>query len=194
VVTQTPEAFREDVRDSKAALEDLIGAPVDGYRAPSFSILPGGEWAFDVLLEEGYRYDSSRFPIRRAGYGNPGTPETPYWIRRPAGALLELPLATLRLGRTLLPAAGGGYLRQFPFAVIRRAFRQADARTAPAMFYIHPWEADPGQPRLPVPWLTRVRHYRGLSRTVPLMHQLLGEFPFTSVARRFPAAAVPGAA
>jgi FemAB-related protein (PEP-CTERM system-associated) len=155
VVTQTPDAFRQDLRDSKAALEDLVGARVDGYRAPSFSILPGGDWAFDVLLEAGFRYDSSRFPIRRAGYGNPGTPATPYWIRRPAGTLLELPLATARVGGALVPAAGGGYLRQFPYALIRRAFGQADARTAPAMFYVHPWEADPAQPRIPVPWLTR---------------------------------------
>jgi polysaccharide deacetylase family protein (PEP-CTERM system associated) len=185
VSTLTPEAFREELRSSKAALEDAAGTPVYGFRAPSFSIRPGGEWAFDVLLEEGYHYDSSLFPIRRRDYGYPGAPPEPHLIRRAGGTLLELPLATTTLAGLRLPAAGGGYLRQLPFGLIRRAFREHGERGVPGMFYIHPWEIDPGQPRLPVSRLTRVRHYRGLERTLPLLERLCAEFSFTSVAARY---------
>ncbi len=181
----TPEEFRTDVRECKAALEDATGRPVWGFRAPSFSIRPGGEWAFDVLLEEGHRYDSSLFPIHRPDYGYPSAPPHPHLITRPSGTLLELPLATTTLGPARLPAAGGGYLRHFPFALIRRAFREHGERGIPGMFYVHPWEIDPAQPRLPAPWLTRVRHYRGLGRTLPRLERLLGEFRFTSVADYF---------
>lgn len=179
----TPEEFRQEVRRSKAVLEDLSGAAVLGFRAPSFSIVPGTEWAFDVLLEEGYRYDSSLFPVRRPDYGYPGAPTSPHRIPRPGGELLELPLATVRWLGLTIPAAGGGYLRQLPLFLIRRAFRDAGARGTPGMFYIHPWEVDPGQPRLPVGWITRIRHYRGLARTMGLLERLLAEFRFTSVSR-----------
>jgi polysaccharide deacetylase family protein (PEP-CTERM system associated) len=182
VNTLTAEAFRDDIRSSKAALEDLVGAAVDGYRAPSFSITPGYEWAFDVLLEEGYRYDSSVFPIQRGGYGYPGAPRVPHLIERPGGVLREFPLATTLLAGIRIPAAGGGYLRQFPFWIIRRAFTEASARGIPATFYVHPWEIDPSQPRLPVGLITRLRHYRGLSRSLALIQQLLQTFQFTSIA------------
>ncbi len=185
VGTLTPAEFREDVRVSKAAIEDAAGQPVFGFRAPSFSIVPGTEWAFDVLLEEGYRYDSSIFPIRRPGYGYPEAPTHAYVIRRPAGVLLEIPLATTTVAGLRLPAAGGGYLRHLPIGLIRRALREHSGRRAPAMFYIHPWEIDPDQPRLAVPLITRVRHYRGLAKTLPRLERLLEEFRFTSVAQHF---------
>jgi len=183
--TLTPGEFREDVRIAKAVIEDAAGQPVFGFRAPSFSIVPGTEWAFDVLLEEGYRYDSSIFPIRRPGYGYPGAPADPYVIRRPGGTLLEIPLATTMVAGLRLPAAGGGYLRQLPLGLIQRALTEHSARRAPAMFYVHPWEIDPEQPRLAAPLFTRIRHYRGLARTLPRLEQLLAEFRFTSVARHF---------
>jgi polysaccharide deacetylase family protein (PEP-CTERM system associated) len=185
LTTLTQDAFRTDIRDSKARLEDLSGQPCLGFRAPSFSIIPGGEWAFDLLLEEGYRYDSSLFPIRRPDYGYPLSPETPYLIERPGGTLLELPLTTTRLLGLRLPAAGGGYLRQFPFALFRRAFRQWGERGISAMFYIHPWEYDDAQPRLPCGRLTAFRHYHNLDLVWSRMDQLLEEFSFTSVAERF---------
>ncbi len=185
VSTQTPAEFREDVRASKRALEDAAGQAVHGFRAPSFSIVPGTEWAFDVLLEEGYRYDSSLFPIRRPGYGFPSAPLEPHPIRRQAGTLLEIPLATTTVAGVRLPAAGGGYLRQLPFGLVRRAFREHTALNRPAMFYIHPWEVDPEQPRLDVSLITRIRHYRGLARTLPRLERLVAEFRFTSVARHF---------
>jgi len=174
--------FTEDVTRSKATLEQVAGMPIAGYRAPSFSIVPGCEWAFDVLLEAGYRYDSSIFPIRRPGYGYPDAPRWAYRISRPGGDLLELPMTTLRAGPIRVPAAGGGYLRQFPFPVTRAAFRQAEDGRG-GVFYIHPWEIDPAQPRLPAGWLTRVRHYRGLDRSLPLLRRLLEEFSFTSIGR-----------
>jgi polysaccharide deacetylase family protein (PEP-CTERM system associated) len=170
------------VRSSKSEIENLTGGHVDGYRAPSFSIVPGCEWAFDVLLEEGYTYDSSLFPIRRRGYGYPSAPPGPHVIERSSGALREFPLATTTFGGLRVPAAGGGYLRHFPFWVIRRAFAQADERRVPATFYLHPWEIDPDQPRIPVGAVTRLRHYRGLSRTIGRVRRLLDSFRFTAIA------------
>jgi polysaccharide deacetylase family protein (PEP-CTERM system associated) len=183
VPSRPPAEFRDEVRRSKSLLESLTGRAVLGFRAPSFSIVPGCEWAFDVLLEEGYRYDSSLFPIRRPDYGYPTAPPEPHEIRRAAGTLLEIPLATLDLLGLRIPAAGGGYLRQLPLGLIQRSFRALGARSTPGMFYIHPWEVDPGQPRLPVGLFTRMRHYGGLERTLPRLERLLDEFRFTSVER-----------
>ncbi len=179
-------AFREDVRASKQALEDLIGAEVIGYRAPNFSIIPGLEWAFDILLDEGYRYDSSLFPIRRRDYGYPKCAREPHFIARGDRQLAEFPLATTSILSYPVPAAGGGYLRQFPFPIIRRAFREALARGERATFYIHPWEVDADQPRLPVSPLTKIRHYRGLASTLSRMDELLAEFRFASISEFLP--------
>ena len=184
VCALTPDEFREDVRASKAILEDVSGRSVLGFRAPSFSIVPGTEWAFDVLLEEGYEYDSSLFPIRRRGYGYPSATPHPHFIRREAGDLLELPPATVAWRGMRLPAAGGGYFRHFPYALTHEAFRQHTARGVSGTFYVHPWEIDEDQPRVAVRWLTRVRHYGGLGVTLPRLERLLAEFRFTSVARR----------
>jgi polysaccharide deacetylase family protein (PEP-CTERM system associated) len=186
VTTLDREAFREDIRSSKRSLEDLVGAAVIGYRAPNFSIIPGCEWAFDVLLEEGYRYDSSLFPIRRRGYGYPAARRVPHLIRRERGRLAEFPLATTSILTYPVPAAGGGYLRQFPYGVIRRAFQEATDRGEPATFYIHPWEIDPDQPRLPVSNLNRIRHYRGLDGTLARVERLLQEFRFGTIASYLP--------
>lgn len=187
VPTLTPAEFRDDVARTRARLEDISGRQVRGFRAPSFSILPGMEWAFDVLLETGHTYDSSVFPIRRPGYGWPNAPTVPYDIVRPAGTLREYPMTTLEVLGLRIPAAGGGYLRQFPYGIIRRAFRGHQARGQGGMFYVHPWEVDPGQPRIGCDRLTRIRHYRGLERTLPRLERLLGEFRFAAV-RPVPAA------
>lgn len=174
----TPDEFRISVRHSKQLLEQLSGAEVIGFRAPSFSIVPGREWAFDVLLEEGYRYDSSVFPIRRPGYGYPGAPTDSHWLDRPRGRLAEFPPATLRRGGMNIPAGGGGYFRLLPYALTRAAFADREAAASPGVFYIHPWELDPGQPRFPVPFRTRIRHYGGLDATLPRLNRLLSEFRF----------------
>lgn len=181
IPTITPAQFRASIRDSKRALEDLVGKPVLGYRAPSFSITRGAEWAFDMLLEEGYRYDSSLFPVRRAGYGYLGGKRDPYQITREAGILEEIPPATIRCAKALLPAAGGAYLRLFPYALVRAGLRSAEKRGVPGTFYIHPWELDPRQPRLPVNTKTRIRHYGGLHRTAPRIRRLLAEFAFQPI-------------
>lgn len=197
ITSLTPKEFREDARASRAILEQVSGYPVHGYRAPSFSITPGREWAFDVLLETGYRYDSSLFPIRRMNYGYPATPPIPHVIHRPSGDLIEFPLATTRMGGRTVPAAGGGYFRHFPYALTRRCFREHDAAGIPGVFYIHPWEIDEEQPRIKTSLLTRVRHYRNIGKSAARLDRLLGEFRFTSVSRRLTADAqrltLPGA-
>ena len=180
----SPQEFRADVRDSRRLLEDITGQLVLGFRAPSFSIVPGLEWAFEVLLEEGYRYDSSLFPIRRPGYGYPGAPTAPHLRPTPSGVIIEFPLTTARIAGVEVPAAGGGYFRQFPYALTRHAFRQCQAERRTGTFYIHPWELDEAQPRLPVSWVTRLRHYRGIAATQGRLERLLGDFRFTSAARR----------
>ncbi|MGH7520665.1 MAG: XrtA system polysaccharide deacetylase [Gemmatimonadales bacterium] len=181
VTHQTPRQFRNSIRRTKDALERISGTPVLGFRAPSFSIVPGWEWALDVLIEEGYRYDSSLFPVRRPGYGYPGGSPDPHWLERPGGRLAEIPPTTLRWCGMRLPAAGGAYFRLLPYGVVRAAFRQAESRGVPGTFYIHPWEVDPAQPRLAVPWLVRVRHYGGLRRTTQRLGRLLKEFRFITV-------------
>ena len=181
VTSQTPEQFRASIRRSKKVLEDISGGPVWGFRAPNFSIVPGREWALDLLVEEGYRYDSSLFPVRRPGYGYPSGSTDPYWIERPCGGLAEIPPTTLRWCGLRLPAAGGAYFRLLPYALVQAAFRQCERRGVPGTFYIHPWELDADQPRVRCSWLTRVRHYGGLRATVPRLDRLLAEFPFTAV-------------
>jgi polysaccharide deacetylase family protein (PEP-CTERM system associated) len=182
VTTLTPDQFRISVRDSRKILEDVSGQRVRGYRAPSFSIIRGGEWALDILLEEGYTYDSSLFPIFRSGYGYRGGPQDPYVIRRASGELHEFPPTTLGVGKVLVPAGGGGYFRLLPYALAKRAFRSTETRKVPGTFYIHPWELDPDQPRLPVSWKTRIRHYGGLQKTIPRLEQLMSDFRFQSIA------------
>jgi polysaccharide deacetylase family protein (PEP-CTERM system associated) len=181
-VTQlTPAEFRHSVRRTKDVLEEISGAPVLGFRAPSFSIVPGREWALDILVEEGYRYDSSLFPVQRPGYGYASGRPDPHWLERPVGRLAEIPPTTLRWCGLRLPAAGGAYFRLLPYGVVQTAFRQCERRGVPGTFYIHPWELDPEQPRLDVSWLTRARHYGGLRGTVRRLERLLAEFRFVAV-------------
>jgi polysaccharide deacetylase family protein (PEP-CTERM system associated) len=190
VTHQTPDEFRASVKRSKTCLEQLTGTQVLGFRAPSFSIVPGREWALDILVEEGYRYDSSLFPIRRpGGYGYASAGRDPFVLERAAGKLGELPPATLRRFGVNLPAGGGAYFRIFPYALVRSAFRHFEARGVPGTFYMHPWEIDPDQPRQPARWSSRLRHYTGLSRTLPRLERLLSEFRFTAIADRFTRAA-----
>jgi polysaccharide deacetylase family protein (PEP-CTERM system associated) len=177
VDTMSPAEFRDDVRSAKLRLEDLVGEDVVGYRAPSFSIGVDSAWAFDVLLEEGYTYDSSFFPGRHSGTAS----LWPHPVTRPAGTLTEFPLAAATIAGIPIPAAGGGYLRHLPFALVRRAFQQAEERGMPASFYIHPWEIDPDQPLVPVGIVTRMRHYRGLAHCLGRIRRLLSEFRFQSI-------------
>jgi polysaccharide deacetylase family protein (PEP-CTERM system associated) len=180
VTAMGPREFRDDVRRSREALEDVCGREVIGYRAPNFSILPAWRWAFDLLLDEGYLYDSSLFPARHRGLS--GHPPHPHAVERTGGTIVEVPLAAARVGPVSVPAAGGAWFRLFPYALTRRALRQAEERGAPGVFYLHPWEIDPAQPRLDVGPLTRVRHYGGLGGTMRRLERLFREFRFTTVA------------
>jgi len=181
---QTPEAFRADARQSKHILEDLGGAHVRGYRAPTFSIGRTTTWAHAILAEEGYLYSSSVYPIRHDLYGNPGAPRTAF---APLAGILEVPLTTVRLLGFNLPAAGGGYFRLFPYRVTRWLLEQA-CRTAlvPAIFYLHPWEIDPEQPRqYRASFLSRSRHYLNLDRAEARLRQLLRNFAWTRMDQLF---------
>ncbi len=180
----TPEEFRADLQRSRRSLQSATGKPVLGYRAPMFSLGPGMEWVFDILIDEGFTYDSSLFPIRRSGYGFAGVNPDVHYIERPGGRLLEIPMTTTIVAGVRLPAAGGGWFRQLPYALTRSGFRRCERLGNPGMFYIHPWELDPDQPRIPVPVLQRIRHYRGLRRMESRLERLLREFRFTTVEER----------
>jgi len=177
VYDQTPQAFRADVRHAKRLLEDATGAAVLGYRAPSYSIVPRSLWALDVLMEEGYTYDASIFPIRHDRYGIAVSARQPYMIQRERGAILEAPASTARLGPMNLPIAGGGYFRILPYAWTHWGISRVNTREGqPVIFYLHPWEIDPDQPRLSAGLLSRFRHYRNLHETEPRLRQLLRDF------------------
>jgi polysaccharide deacetylase family protein (PEP-CTERM system associated) len=179
----TPDQFRESVRRARGVLGDIVGADILGYRAPTFSILPGGEWALDILIEEGHTYDSSLFPVPRPGYGyRASAPRDPYWIERPSGLLAEVPPTTLRRWGANLPAAGGAYLRLLPYSLTRSELREAESRAQPGTLYVHPWEVDPDQPRVAAPLPVRVRHYGGLRRVHSRLRRVLREFRFRPVA------------
>lgn len=178
------EAFSHDVVSAKKILEDIAGLPVIGYRAPSFSIGKDNLWAFDVLKEAGYAYSSSVYPVQHDHYGMPDAPRFPYAVR---DGLTELPITTVRaLGRNL-PAGGGGYFRFAPYGVSRWAIDRFNRdEQAPAIFYMHPWEIDPQQPRVPGPGLkTRFRHYVNLHRTEDRLARLLGDFRWGRMDRVF---------
>jgi polysaccharide deacetylase family protein (PEP-CTERM system associated) len=190
---QTPAAFREDVRRAKALLEATSGQPVQGFRAPSYSVTPRSLWALDVLIEEGYTYDTSIFPIHHDRYGIPLSARHPYWIERPAGSILEIPGSTVRWQGMNFPFGGGGYFRQFPYAWTRWGMSQLNTQERrPAVFYLHPWEIDPDQPRLPCSLGSRMRHYRNLEHTETRLRRLIEEFAFGPLAATLVAEA-PGA-
>lgn len=174
-------AFRDEARESKQILEDAIGAPILGFRASTFSVTPATEWALPILAEEGYRYDSSIFPVRHDRYGYPSFSRTPVTVETTSGPIIELPMLTLRKFGVNLPAAGGGYLRLLPLALVRRALFEMKQSGHPGMLYLHPWEFDPGQPRLLKGGLGAFRHYFGLSRTMGKLEQLLRGFSFGPV-------------
>ena len=161
-----------------------MGQGILGFRAPSFSIVPGKEWALDALLEEGYRYDSSLFPItQHPSYGYPQGQRDPHWITRPSGRIAEIPPATLRLAGTNLPAAGGAYFRLLPYALIRGALRSAQARKVPGTFFIHPWELDQERPQdHMLPPLVKLRLFGGRGRLWSRLDRLFKEFRFRPIA------------
>jgi polysaccharide deacetylase family protein (PEP-CTERM system associated) len=172
---QTSDEFRQDLLRAKGVLEDIAGRPVIGYRAPSFSIGYGNPWAFDVLVETGHLYSSSVYPVKHDHYGMPDAPRFPYAARP---GFTEIPVTTTRLFGRNLPGGGGGYFRLLPYALSRWALRRVNRiDRRPAIFYFHPWEIDPEQPRVPGTSLkTRFRHYVNLDKTEARLDRLLGDF------------------
>jgi polysaccharide deacetylase family protein (PEP-CTERM system associated) len=168
--------FRDDVTRTKAILEDTGGVPVRGYRAPSYSINARNLWALDVLQETGHVYSSSIYPIRHDLYGMPEAPRFAFRVR--PGAILEIPVTTVRVNGRNLPAGGGGYFRLMPYGLYRWGLRRVNRRDAqPGMFYFHPWEVDPGQPRVEgAPLRSRLRHYTNLGIMEARLRRLLGDF------------------
>jgi polysaccharide deacetylase family protein (PEP-CTERM system associated) len=190
----TPQQFREDVRAAKSTLESVSGRTVVGYRAPSYSIVRSNLWTLDVLIEEGYTYDASIFPIRHDRYGIPEAVRHVHVLKRPSGTLLEFPPSTVRVAGVNLPVSGGGYFRLLPYAWTTWGIGRLNREGHPAMFYVHPWEIDPGQPRLEVGRLTQMRHYGRLSSTERRFSKLLTEFSFAPVSQVMDAAAVEAVA
>ena len=179
---QGPEEFRSDVRRAKALLEDLTGKAVIGYRAPNYSITREQSWAYDILLEEGFCYDSSIYPIIHDRYGFPNAPRFPYEIRHNGHKkLIEFPIGTSRLLGLNLPIGGGGYFRLLPVGLTRRGIQRVNVREEqPVMFYFHPWELDPDQPRPPMPWYHRFRHYVGIAKQEAKLSSLFQHTRFST--------------
>jgi polysaccharide deacetylase family protein (PEP-CTERM system associated) len=177
--------FHQDITRTKQLLEDLTGNPVRGYRAPSYSIGPTTLWAHNELLKAGYGYSSSMVPIRHDLYGMPQAPRFPFFAW-PAG-LLEIPVTTVRMAGRNWPCGGGGFFRLLPYALFKRGFQRVNRLEGRSgVFYFHPWEIDPGQPRVPAaPLKSRVRHYLNLARTAPRVEQLLRDFRFDRMDRVF---------
>jgi polysaccharide deacetylase family protein (PEP-CTERM system associated) len=176
--------FRADIERAKGVLEDLSGAEVAGYRAPSFSIGPGNLWALDTLARAGHRYSSSIYPIRHDHYGMPNAPR---FAHQAADGLIEIPITTLRLFNRNLPSSGGGYFRLLPYALSRWMLRQVNATDGEAaVFYFHPWEIDPGQPRIAgIDRKTRFRHYVNIHRMEGRLQSLLRDFKWGRMDRLF---------
>jgi len=191
---QGPDGFRADIRRAKRVLEDIGGVRVAGYRAPTFSIGSANLWAFDVLAEEGYAYSSSVYPVKRDFYGMPEAPRGAFFPS-PHHRLEEYPITTLRVGARNWPCGGGGFFRLLPYALTRAALRRVNAfEGRPAIFYLHPWEIDPAQPRVPgLATKARLRHYLNLDKTAARLARLLVDFAWDRVDRVFSPSALPSA-
>ncbi len=180
--TLTPEEFRQDVQASKKILEDISGKPILGYRAPTFSVTRRTLWALDILAQTGFQYDSSIYPIRHDRYGIPDAPRFIHTAEGSAGEkILEIPPLTFRFAGMNWPVGGGGYLRLFPKILVAAGLSQAERRQQPGMLYLHPWEFDPDQPRLPMSHFSRFRHRVGLRKTERKFKSLLRHYAFSSV-------------
>jgi len=175
----THDEFRTDVRTAKAVLEDITGSPVLGYRATSYSIVKETFWALDILIEEGYCYDSSIFPIHHDRYGVPGAERFSHRIRTGNGTIMEIPPTTFSLLGQNVPVAGGGYFRLYPLGLTKAMVRRINEKEQKsAIFYVHPWEIDVDQPRMRGGPLSRFRHYVNLHTTEPKLMDCMKEFKF----------------
>ena len=192
VWAQSPAIFRENISRAREVIEQAAGARALGHRAPAFSIGPKTQWAFEVLVECGFEYDSSVYPFRGRRYGDPTAPMVPWKVETPAGPLLEVPLSVVSIGGRRIPVCGGGYLRHFPCGVTLAALRRLTREGRPAVFFVHPYELDDHYEaeafRLPLPaakaarfWLWRRFQYRNRRGTIGKLERVLREFRFRSI-------------
>ena len=174
-----PAEFREDLARSRDVLQDIIGKPVTSYRAPSFSVTKRSLWAIDILADEGFRYDSSIYPVHHDRYGIPNARQEIHSLETTSGRIWEFPPAVYRKGPLRLPVSGGGYFRLYPYRFSRHCLRQINRRGQPFVFYVHPWEVDPDQPRLQVgSRLSQWRHHVNVGGTIDKLDLLLRDFRF----------------
>ena len=171
-------SFASDLAASRRLLEDLTGQPVSGYRAAGNSITPADAWAFDVILEQGYSYDASLCPASSSHGGFPSPYHEPHLLRSAAGTLVEIPSSTLGIGGRRIPYGGGGYLRLFPYALLRAAIDLDNGLGRPVNLYVHPREIDPDQPRMELPRMRRFKYYVGLAGTERKLERLLARYRF----------------
>jgi len=181
IYEMTPDEFRTELRRSRALLEKIVAVPIQGHRAPFFSITERSLWALDILVEEGFTYDSSIFPVRNWRYGIPNAPRWPHVRSLACGDILEFPVSTVRLLGRNLPATGGAYFRLYPYHLSRAFIRRLNRTGEPVVFYLHPWEVDPDHPRIPLPRKIALTHYANLRRTQARLHRLLSDVPFTTM-------------
>ncbi len=184
IYRQSPQTFAEETRRAKTLLEDQAQVPVHGYRAASFSITKASRWALDVLTDCGFEYDSSMYPVRHDLYGTAVESAGPHRVTAPNGkTLIEFPMSTRKIMGMTVPVSGGGYFRLYPYALSAHLLRAVNADSEPFVFYMHPWEIDPGQPRIRGSLKSRLRHYVNLDRCEAKLRTLLRDFRFTSMAQ-----------
>jgi len=182
IYSQTPAEFREETRQSKTLLEDICQQPVIGYRAATYSITERSLWAMDILVEEGFQYDSSIFPMRHDNYGIPDINPAPHIYQTNSGPIAEMPISVLKYKQLTIPVAGGGYFRLWPYAFTRWALNQITKHGDEFVFYIHPWEIDPEQPRIEnAGLLSRFRHYNNLGKCHSRLEKLFQDFDFDTL-------------
>ena len=181
VYKQGPEGFRRDIKKAKYILEDITQAEVLGYRAPNYSITKKSMWALDILMEEGFVYDSSLFPINHDKGGMPDSKRYPFKLYRHKKSMWEFPLSTVRIMNKNIPFSGGGYFRLLPYSFIKWSIGSINGEGRPAVMYLHPWEFDPAQPKIKTDYLSMFRHYVNMSKTESKLKELLGDFRFKSV-------------
>lgn len=192
--TMTAEEFRHDVRDSKAILEDIIGMPILGYRAPTFSILEKTSWTYEILLQERFRYSTSVFPIRHDRYGWPQFGVVPREMASDGNSCIwEIPLSVARIGSANIPFGGGGYLRAYPLAVTKVLFRCIGKRGQNGIIYMHPWEIDTNQPKIKAPLINRLRHRQGIPGMEQKIREILKTFRVCRMTEILPATMQPHA-
>jgi polysaccharide deacetylase family protein (PEP-CTERM system associated) len=183
IYRQTPEIFRDETSRSKQVLEDIVGLPVKGYRAASYSITRQSLWALDILCDLGFVYDSSIFPIMHDRYGIPGAKTVPHQYETENNQrIIEYPLSTVGLGRKRFPISGGGYFRLFPYWLTKAGLGRVNGKDrVPFIFYMHPWEIDEGQPRIKSSRLSEFRHYNNIDKFETRLRRLIRDFRFTTV-------------